>query len=65
MAFRYALSIPNVALNVIGMSTREELRQNVARARGFTPLTREERAALAPIGRKLARQWGPHFGPTA
>jgi uncharacterized protein len=65
MAFRYALSLPNVACAVIGMGTREELRQNLARARAFKPLSEEERADLAAVGRRLAKQLGPHYGPVS
>ena len=63
LAFRYALSVPRVATAVIGMSTLEELRRNVAWARQFKPLTQQERAALAPLGRRIAAKWGPHHGP--
>ena len=62
MAFRYALSLPNVATAVIGMQTKAELQQNLAWARAFKPLTDEERAKLEKIGREIAQQWGAHFG---
>lgn len=62
-ALRYALSLPDVATAVVGMSTLTELRQNIARAQAFTPLTAQERQALIPIGKKLAARWGAHFGP--
>jgi uncharacterized protein len=45
-AYRYALSQP-VASQVVGMTTLEQLQQNVALARGFTPLSKAEQAALA------------------
>jgi predicted aldo/keto reductase-like oxidoreductase len=61
-ALRYSLSVPNVATAVVGMATREELLRNVAWAKAFKPLTAQERRALTPIGKKLAGQWGPHFG---
>ena len=44
-AYRYALSQP-VATQVVGMSSMEELRQNVALARGFRPMSAAEQAAL-------------------
>ena len=44
-AYRYALSQP-VASQVVGMTTMEHLRQNVALARTFTPLSESEQAAL-------------------
>lgn len=62
-ALRYALSVPHVAVAVVGMATEEELRQNLAWARAFTPLTDSERAALLRgPGRQLAARWGAHFG---
>jgi aryl-alcohol dehydrogenase-like predicted oxidoreductase len=45
-AYRYALSQP-VASQVVGMTTLEQLQQNIALARGSTPLSRTEQAALA------------------
>ena len=45
-AYRYALSQP-VASQVVGMTTLEQLEQNIALARGFTPLSATEQAALA------------------
>jgi len=64
-AFRYALSLPNVSLAVIGMATREELHRNVEWAKRFQPLTAKDKQALASVGRRLAASWGPHFGPVA
>lgn len=64
-AFRYALSLPRVSLAVVGMATSEEFRRNLAWAKQFKPLTTAEREALAEPGRKLAREWGAHFGPVA
>jgi uncharacterized protein len=61
-AFRYALGLPAVACAVLGMATREELRQNVEWARSFAPLTEAEQRAAETIGRQLAAQWGAHFG---
>jgi predicted aldo/keto reductase-like oxidoreductase len=62
LAFRYALSVPSIACAVIGMATREELQENLRRAKAFRPLSDQERASLRSIGEQLARQWGPHFG---
>ncbi len=61
-AIRYALSQPNVALAVIGMATREELRRNLELVKTFRPLTSRELAELDKIGAKLAKEWGEHFG---
>jgi len=51
-ALRYAMSLP-VATTVSGIDSIEVLRQNVAIARGFTPMTAAEmealRARLAPV----------------
>jgi aryl-alcohol dehydrogenase-like predicted oxidoreductase len=44
-AYRYALSLP-VASQVIGMTSLEQLEQNVALARDFKPLSDAERTAL-------------------
>ena len=45
-AYRYALSQP-IASQVVGMTTLEQLQQNVALARGFKPLAAAEQTALA------------------
>jgi predicted aldo/keto reductase-like oxidoreductase len=63
LAFRYALSLPQVCCAVIGMATTRELEQNVARARAFTPLSGGEVRRLRDAGRLMARQWNDHFGP--
>lgn len=65
LALRYALSVPNVALAVIGMGTREELRRNLAWTKRFKRLNDEERGLVATLGRELAEKWGAHFGPVA
>lgn len=63
LAFRYALSQPGVACAVIGMATPDELRQNVARARAFHPLTPVEHTLAIDAGRPLAARWKAHLGP--
>lgn len=45
-AYRFALSQP-IASQVVGMTTLEQLQQNIALARNFKPLSEGERAALA------------------
>ena len=45
-AYRYALSQP-VASQVVGMTTMEQLEQNIGLARGFEPLIGAEQTALA------------------
>ena len=63
MAFRYALSQPHVCCAIIGMASRRELEQNLARARMFKPLSIGEARRLNDVGALLARQWTNHFGP--
>ena len=62
-AFRYALSLAGCATAVIGMSTMQELEENVRRARAFRPLTGEEQEDLRAAGRIMATRWGEHLGP--
>lgn len=61
-AFRYVLSVPQVTCAVIGMATPGELKDNLRRARTFTPLNDQEKKSLLQVGRVLASQWGTHFG---
>ncbi len=60
-SFRFAQSVPGVALTVIGMGTQEELEQNVAWARTFKPLTADEANELKRKTVALARKWGAHL----
>jgi uncharacterized protein len=60
-SFRFALSVPGVALAVIGMGTRKELEQNVEWARGFKPLTAQEANDLKKRTVALAKEWGVHL----
>jgi uncharacterized protein len=62
-AIRYSLSIPGVACAVIGLKDLAELYTAVETVTHFTPLSDEEQAPLAAAGRKLAVEWGAHFGP--
>jgi predicted aldo/keto reductase-like oxidoreductase len=64
-AMRYSLNIPGVAGAVIGPYTVEEVKQNVAWASRYTPLTGQEIANLRTQGQPLATEWGPRFGPVA
>jgi aryl-alcohol dehydrogenase-like predicted oxidoreductase len=57
-AYRYALSQP-VATQVMGVSTLEDLRANVAVARGFVPMTAAEQTDLVARTRDAA-QGGRH-----
>ena len=62
-AVRYALGTPGVATANIGVHNIAQLRQNVELVRRFTPLSDDEQLALTELGKKLASQWGTHFGP--
>jgi predicted aldo/keto reductase-like oxidoreductase len=62
-AVRYALGFPGVATVNLGVHNREQVRKNVEMVRNFKPLSADEQAELARLGRRLARQWGDHFGP--
>jgi predicted aldo/keto reductase-like oxidoreductase len=63
LAIRYALSVPGVATANLGVHTAEQLRENVEFVKRFQPLSEEERQLAARLGRPMAEQWGPHFGP--
>jgi aryl-alcohol dehydrogenase-like predicted oxidoreductase len=52
-AYRYALSQP-VASQVVGITSMEQLRENVALARTFTPLSEAEQTALTDKVREVA-----------
>ena len=60
-SFRFAQSVPGVALTVIGMGTRKELEQNVEWARNFKPMTEREANDLKKQTVALAREWGTHL----
>jgi aryl-alcohol dehydrogenase-like predicted oxidoreductase len=60
-SFRFAQSVPGVALTVIGMGTRRELEQNVEWARAFRPMTAREANELKRRTVALAREWGAHL----
>jgi predicted aldo/keto reductase-like oxidoreductase len=64
-AVGYAMGLPGVATLVIGPHTVEQLRQNVHLVSNYRPLSDEQRAELATIGRELAGRWGEHYGPVA
>lgn len=52
-AYRYALSQP-IASQVVGMTTMEQLQQNIALARGFKAMSDADQAALAERVKPLA-----------
>ena len=61
--FRYTLSLPGVACNVVGAYRAEEIRESAGWARAFAPLTSAEMDALRARGRDTAPEWGLRFGP--
>ncbi|HEY7534072.1 MAG TPA: aldo/keto reductase [Nitrospiraceae bacterium] len=63
VAFRYALSQPQVSCAVIGMATSRELEENLQRAKTFSPLSLGETKRLHNLGAQLAQQWSDHLGP--
>lgn len=62
-AIRYSLGLPDVACAVVGLSNADEVKQAVAVARTFKPLTDAERDALLVTGRDLAKTRGLYYGP--
>ncbi|MBT5873580.1 MAG: hypothetical protein HOH43_09190, partial [Candidatus Latescibacteria bacterium] len=62
-ALNYALSLPDVAIAVVGMFSVAEVEENVAYARAYEPMDVHELAATEEDGRSLAEQWKDHFGP--
>lgn len=47
---------------VIGMKSKDELKQNLAWAREAKPLTREELDELSGPTKELAKEWGEVYG---
>jgi predicted aldo/keto reductase-like oxidoreductase len=64
-AVRYALSTPGVCTANLGVHNTDQLRKNVELVKKCTPLSEEEDRGLSQLGRKLAREWGAHFGDVA
>jgi len=64
-AIRYSLGLPGVCTAVIGFGNLDEVRQAVAVARAYRPLSADERAALLDEGRKLAQARGLYYGPVS
>jgi predicted aldo/keto reductase-like oxidoreductase len=60
-SFRFAQSVPGVALTVIGMGSEKELEQNVEWAKSFKPMTAEEAVDLKKKTVALAKEWGAHL----
>jgi aryl-alcohol dehydrogenase-like predicted oxidoreductase len=62
---RYVWGVPGVSVAIIGIRTPEELKQALAAARSYQPLSRTEMSELSERGRQMAAQWGPLRGPVA
>jgi len=60
---RYVWGLPELSVAIVGMRSLEELRQGLAAARAYQPLTAVESAKLAEHGKLLAAEWGPLRGP--
>lgn len=60
-SFRYALSVPGVAVAVIGMGSIKELEQNIGWAKSFKPLSMEEATELKKQTVAVAKKWGAHL----
>jgi uncharacterized protein len=61
-AVDYALSIPGVSTCVVGVKSLEELRLTIQAFRNHKPLEGPRREEVLALGRKMATEWGPHFG---
>ena len=61
-ALRYALGLPGVGTAVVGVFSESELVQNVEWARRIRPLDGVDSLAAERVGRKVAADWGPHYG---
>jgi len=65
IAIRYALSVPGVATANLGVHKLYQVKEDVKLTKGFTPITDEERAKLAKLGKKWSAKWGEQYGPVA
>lgn len=65
IAFDYAMTIPDVSTLVVGLKSLDELRSAIQAVRNHKPLEGDRREKVLAQGAKLAKEWGPHFGPFA
>ena len=65
LAVRYAMSVPGVNTLNLGVHNVEQVRKNIDMVRNCGPLTAEDQTKIASLGKKLAPEWGEHFGPVA
>lgn len=63
LAVRYAAGVPGVSTLNLGVYDQEQLRQDVQMVKNCQPLEPGQQTMLAKLGRELATDWGPHFGP--
>jgi uncharacterized protein len=61
-ALRYALGLPQVSVVVVGIHDEAELKQNLAWAKSFKPLTDDELSELEKKTKALAGKWGNVYG---
>ncbi len=61
-AVDYALSIPGVSTCVVGVKSLDELRLTIQAFRNHKPLEGPRRDEVLALGRRMALEWGPHFG---
>lgn len=64
-ALAYVLDLPGLATVVVGPFTLQQAIQNVEFARRYRPLTDQQREELLAIGKKIAAEIGPRYGPVA
>jgi len=64
-AMAYALDLDGVSVANVGPYTMEQAVQNVEIARRYTPLTEEQRTRLLALGKRIAADIGPRYGPVA
>lgn len=64
-AVRYSLGTPGVCTVNLGVHNAQQLRQNIEMVKRYQTLDEQERQELTQLGRRLARDWGDHFGPVA
>ena len=63
LAVRYSAAVPGVSTLNLGAYDKEQLRMDVQMVKNCQPLEPQQQTMLAKLGRDLASQWGPHFGP--
>jgi len=63
LAVCYSLGTPGVATLNLGVHKKEQVCNNIEMVSRFQPLSGEEKKSVRKLGKELAEQWGPHFGP--